>query len=164
MKSVVLYSSLTGNTKKVASSIASAIENAQIKEIDESLSLDDYDFVAVGFWLDSGHVDKKSLEVIKKLKNKKVALFGTLGGDPNSEGACKVMDKTVSYLDKSNKLVGTLWIQGKVSEDVLKKIYESFPHLKNDESHMKRILDASGHPSAQDLDLAFYTAKKWAEA
>ena len=53
MKTLVTYSTKTGNTKKVAESIAKAIENSEIKDIAEVNNLD-YDLIIVGTWIDKG--------------------------------------------------------------------------------------------------------------
>ena len=73
------------------------------------------------------------------------------------------MQKTCESLDRSNVLLGNMFIQGKVSDEVLEKMYVAFPHLKHDENHQKRIKDASTHPDATDLEMAAMTARKWVE-
>lgn len=167
MNTQIVVSSVTGNTLKVANAIFESLaksdktDRCTLVKVDDYKNSDGYEFVLVGFWLDSGHADIKALEVIKSLKNKKVGIFGTLGGRPDSKGAFEVMQKTCQSLDKSNVLLGNMFIQGKVSEEVLEKMYESFPNLKNDENHQKRINDASSHPDKTDLDMASMTAKKW---
>ena len=54
MKSIILYSSLTGNTKRVAEAMASVMPEGTpcvpVKEAPENLA--DYDNVFVGFWVD----------------------------------------------------------------------------------------------------------------
>ena len=56
MKSIILYSSLTGNTKRVAEAMASVMPEGTpcvpVKEAPENLA--DYDTVFVGFWVDRG--------------------------------------------------------------------------------------------------------------
>ena len=63
MKSIVLYSTRTGNTKMVAEAIASALPEGtpcrNIREMNESLS--DYDCVFMGFWVDKGTADDASI-------------------------------------------------------------------------------------------------------
>ncbi len=165
MKTLIAVSSQSGNTLKIALAMTEAFTHSALLKIGlDEIKPDGYDFVAVGFWLDSGHADSKALNFIKSLKHKKVALFGTLGGDPNSEAAAKVMDETIDNLDKSCMLVGTMWSQGKVSEKVLKKMYEIYPDLKTDKKHLNRIAKASLLPDAMDFDRAFNTALKWKES
>ena len=77
MKSIVLYSTRTGNTKMVAEAIASALPEGtpcrNIREMNESLS--DYDCVFMGFWVDKGTADDASRKVLENLHNRHVAVF-----------------------------------------------------------------------------------------
>ena len=164
MNKLVAVSSKTGNTRKVAAAISDAIADSKLIEIEDApLALDEYGFVAVGFWLDSGHADDKALSIIKTLRGKNVALFGTLGGDPSSAEAQKVMDETVSYLHESNNLVGTMWCRGRISQSVLSRMYELYPKIRNDKKHLERVALASSHPDEQDLVNAALNARKWME-
>ena len=55
MKSIVIYSSLTGNTKQVAEAITSVLPAdtpcVSVKELPPDIS--SYDLVFAGFWVDS---------------------------------------------------------------------------------------------------------------
>ena len=81
MKSIVLYSTRTGNTKMVAEAIASALPEGtpcrNIREMNESLS--DYDCVFMGFWVDKGTAGDASRKVLENLHNRHVAVFATAG-------------------------------------------------------------------------------------
>ena len=89
MKSIVLYSTRTGNTKMVAEAIASAPPEGtpcrNIREMNESLS--DYDCVFMGFWVDKGTADDASRKVLENLHNRHVAVFATAGVNPASSHA-----------------------------------------------------------------------------
>ena len=165
MRAIVLVSSLTGNTYKVARYVQKGIgECCDLKRVGDDVDLSLYDLCCVGFWLDSGHVENKALELISSLEHKKVGLFGTLGGNPQSPEAQKVMQTAIDALNnpsRNNTLLGTFWVQGKISRSVLDKMYEMFPHLKEDEKHIKRIAQASTHPDAKDRLKALLNAQKW---
>ena len=67
MKSLVVYSSQSGNTKKLAEAVFEALpEGKEITPVDGAPDPKGYDFVAVGFWLKGGDPDPKSLEYLKK--------------------------------------------------------------------------------------------------
>lgn len=165
MKAVVLVSSKTGNTYKIARYVQKGFgDDCDLLRTTDKYDLSRYDTVLVGFWLDSGHVDNDSLALLKKLYYKKVGIFGTLGGDPKSEAASKVMQSAVDALNdghRCNMLLGTFFVQGKISKDVLKVMYEKFPGLKNDEKHIKRINAAATHPDAVDRIKALLEAQYW---
>ena len=100
MKTIVLYSTRTGNTKKVAEAIASSLPTGtpcvSVKEVPADIA--SYDCVFLGFWVDRGSADKDSQETLKTLHNKHVAVFATLGADPKSEHAAASLQAGVDFL------------------------------------------------------------------
>lgn len=155
MKSLVVYSSLTGNTKMVAEAVAEALgADTVLVSVDECPSADEYDLVAVGYWVDKGTADKKSADYLKSLRNKKVALFATLGAYPDSEHAAQSLANGAALLDTSNTVVGTFICQGKVDAKLVEQMAKMFPaehpHGLN-EARKKRLADAAKHPDENDL-------------
>ena len=77
----IIYSSKTGNTKKLAETIYNTLPKnecdyyGEINKINEELS----DVIYIGFWTEKGNADSLTLEFLKNLKNKKIFLFGTAG-------------------------------------------------------------------------------------
>ena len=58
MKALVVYSSKTGNTKKLAEALYSAVQfEKKLISISDNPDPTEYDFVAVGFWLQEGQPD-----------------------------------------------------------------------------------------------------------
>ena len=62
MKKLVIFSTLTGNTEKIANAIFSVIEGEKellnVKDSDK-INPDDYDKIIVGYWVDKGDADEK---------------------------------------------------------------------------------------------------------
>lgn len=161
MKKLIVVSSRTGNTLKVAKAVHEALTECDLVKTEELLcednskiNTDDYEVIIAGFWLDSGHIDDLSQKFIPSVKNKKVILFGTLGGDPQSKGAEVMMDRTIESLDKSCSLLGHFWIQGKIASDVIELMYSHHPNLKDNQEHQERLKRASSHPDENDLKKA----------
>lgn len=155
MKSLVVYSSLTGNTKMIAEAIREALgEEAVLMDVQENPSAQACDLVAVGFWVDKGTADKKSAEYLQTIHGKKVALFATLGADPQSEHAKKSLENAAALLDDSNEVVGTFICQGKVDPKLIAQMEKMFsanhPHGMNAERKARHQM-ASTHPDAQDI-------------
>lgn len=158
MKYLVVYSSLTGNTKMVAEAIAEAI-GADLKAVEDKPDVHGYDMVAVGFWADRGNSDAKATAYLQTIRDSKVALFMTLGADPASEHAAKTLDQAAANLDASNEVVGRFACQGKIDPKLIERMNQMFasqsgmeghphaPSKERDERHKK----ASTHPDAQDL-------------
>jgi flavodoxin len=167
MRTLIVYSSLTGNTKMVAEAIREVFgDEADIFSVEQAPAPDGYDLVAVGFWVDRGTADKKTQAYLSRLKNKKVALFATLGADPDSEHARNSLKDVVSLMDAGNQLVGDFICQGKVDPKLIenfKKLPEGHPHGMNPE-RVARLREAAKHPNQVDLANAKAVFAKFRQA
>lgn len=77
MRYLVVYSSITGNTRRVAEAVFETLpELKAIYPVEAAPDPEGYDFIALGFWLDRGTADEKFRRYIKKIKNKKIGLSG----------------------------------------------------------------------------------------
>lgn len=86
MKFLIVYSSKTGNTKKVAEALARVAPiGSEIHSIEEAGDADGFDVIFAGYWLDRGGVDEKMKKYLRTLHKKKIVLFETMGADPESE-------------------------------------------------------------------------------
>ena len=76
----IIFSSRTGNTRKLADTIRGALPDARCAYFGEAKSADpDAEMIYVGFWTDKGTADQACLELLGRLRNKKIFLFGTAG-------------------------------------------------------------------------------------
>lgn len=153
MKTLLTYSSLTGNTKKVAEAIFEVMpEGTDIYPVQEAPSPMDYDFIVVGFWADRTNADKKAQNYMAQIKGKKVALFGTLGASPDSKHALETMENAKKVVE-GNEIVGDFMCRGKIDP----KLTERLINLPANHSHgmtperMSRHLEASKHPNEEDF-------------
>lgn len=164
MKSIVLYSTRTGNTKKVAEAIVGALPKGtpcvNVKEIPSDI--DSYDCVFMGFWVDKGTADALSQEVIKKLHNPHVALFATLGADPDSNHAKDCLRKASDLLPEGIFPVDMFICQGAVDPKVIEMMFKMFPeghpHGKSPQSEAL-LARAAKHPDDADFRQATEFAK-----
>ncbi len=154
MKTLIVYSSLTGNTRQVAEAVHEVFgQEADLFPVEQAPTGEGYDLVAVGFWVDRGTADKKAQEYLAGLRNKQVALFATLGAYPDSEHAAQSMNNAAALLDETNQLAGTFICQGKVDPRLIeqfKKLPEGHPHGLNAE-RLARHQEAAKHPDSADL-------------
>ncbi|WDP92555.1 MAG: flavodoxin family protein [Desulfobacter sp.] len=149
MKSLIIYSSQSGNTQKLAQAVYDNIEGEkQIASVETApASADGYDLVAVGFWLQAGKPDPKTLKFLETFNsNGKVFLFATHGAAKGSDHARSAMDHAAGLL-KGAQLAGTYSCQGEVSPKVLEKVRqkETPPVWINDAD------GAKGHPDQGDI-------------
>lgn len=115
----IIFSSKTGNTAELANAIRDALpqENCDYfgtSEIEEPVS----EMLYIGFWTDQGNADKSALELLQRIKNKKVFLFGTAGFGENEAYFQKVLNNVKSSMDESNQVVGEYMCQGKMPQAV----------------------------------------------
>ena len=69
MKSLVVYSTQTGNTKALAYAVYESLpDDKEISFVGDAPDPGEYDFVAVGFWLMAGKPDPKAAEYLEKIK------------------------------------------------------------------------------------------------
>jgi flavodoxin len=171
MKSMVVYSTKTGNTKMVAEAIYDALpEPKDLFNVDENPDPAPYDLVVAGYWVDKGSADAKARDFFRKLNNKQVALFGTLGAYPDSDHANKCREKTRALLYQ-NEVLGDFICQGKVDPQLIKMMETKMkddPHHSMTPERKERLAEAAKHPDKQDLEnaMAFIReiAEKYSEA
>ncbi len=148
MKSLIVYSSQTGNTKKLADAAQQALpDGADMFPVKDAPDHSPYDFVLVGFWLIHGKPDPDSQAFLEKLKgHEKLFLFGTHAALPGSEHAKGGMAFARSLVEGAT-VVGTFSCNGQPSEKILAK-------ARGKETPPVWLADAPsavGHPDAQDL-------------
>ncbi len=163
MKTLLVYSTLTGNTLEIAQSIMDVLpEGSIIQPTKENPSCEGYDLIIVCFWVDKGNVDPDTKQYLQNISNKKVALFATLGAWPESDYARNCMIRAGMWLDSSNKMLGSFACQGKIDPNLLKRMRNNqgeHSHGDSPES-VKMIEEAKLHPDATDLVKAQETIKK----
>lgn len=160
MKIIVLYSSRTGNTKKVAEAIARALPAGTpcLPAAEAPSDIETYDLVFMGYWVDRGTANAEARTFLEGLHHPKVALFATLGADPRSEHAQKSLDEGARLLPEGTDVVGTFICQGAVDPKIIEMMYKKFPaghpHGRSPERDA-RYAEAAKHPDEDDLQRAF---------
>lgn len=156
MKTLIVYSSLTGNTKKVAEAIASILPSCDIFPVQEApSSTEGYGLVAVGYWVDKGMPDSRTKDWLKGVKNSRIAFFGTLGAYPDSDHARECMAKgeqLVSSPEQGNTIFGSWLCQGRIDPKVIEAMAKMAGNVHPMTPERKaRIEEASHHPDDNDL-------------
>lgn len=155
MKIAIVYASITGNTKLLAETIKNEIKEDIVyfgKPIDEEIDADIY---FIGSWTNKGDADAKIINFLKRLKNKKIAYFGTAGYGGSTTYYDTLFNRIKQYIDSSNIILGSFYCQGKmplqVKERYVKMITEN-PNDRNLEVSLKNFEDALTHPDEKDLE------------
>ena len=156
MKTLIIYSSETGNTKMVCEKAFEYINGEKviipIKEKD-SVNLDEFDNIVVGTWIDKANANAEARKFINTLSNKKIFFIGTLAASLESEHAKKCFNNLTKLCSKKNNFVDGVLTRGKVSKDLQEKftkfplniIHKFVPNMK------EIILEAGCHPNESDF-------------
>lgn len=155
MQAMVVYSSETGNTQKIAAAIFAAIpgESKDMQHVREYQGKD-ADTYFVGFWTDKGDCDTQVANLLSGLHGKRIALFGTCGMGRDSAYYDQIVRQVKSWIAPDNVYEGAFICQGKMPMQV-RKHYESQSANGADETLMKLMIrnfdEALLHPDRTDL-------------
>lgn len=155
MDYMVLYSSKTGNTKKVATEIFSALPgmSKDMQNIEEYRGKD-ADTFFIGFWVDHGTCELSVIDVLSELHGKKIALFGTCGMGSGTDYFHNIEKKVTVWVPDDCEYLGMFLCQGKMPMKVREK-YEIFREDPREEAYRKQMLrnfdEALFHPNDNDL-------------
>jgi len=145
MNPVIIYSTKTGNTEKVAVEIAQKLNcqaiNLSTKPDFSTISLNDFDFVFLGTWIRGGEPSPDVISFLKQLNlkdsNRQFALFMTWAGGGKSD--VLAFNRVKQLLEAKNQ---------KLHNSYFICFGKTFGLAKR------------GHPDAQDLA----EARKWARS
>lgn len=148
MKSLIVYSSKSGNTKKLAEAIYDYIAGEkEICAVSDAPDPSEYDFVAVGFWLQAGQPDPESQKFIAKVdRDQELYLFATHAAatdSPHVQGAMK----SAKELASKARVVATFSCLGEVPEKVVEMASKKDPQPP----WLDNVSAAVGHPDEKDL-------------
>lgn len=147
MKALVVYSSQTKNTKKLADAVYETLQcEKEIQPVSANPDPAGYDLIAVGFWLKGGEPDPATMEYLSRIGETEVFLFATHGAAKDSEHVANAMNmakKKVSH----TRVVGTFNCQGEVAAKVMEAAAAKDPQPP----WLADAAGAKGHPDAEDI-------------
>lgn len=156
MKTLIAYSSNTGNTEKLAKAIGQVVE-ADIINIKDDPNIEDYDNIIVGYWGRRGRADDQADAFLKKIQGKKVGVFATLGAYPGTERAEKVINYGIETLKaQGNQVVAHYYCHGQIDPGLRERAQKrpmDDPHAWTPQRE-ERFQAALGHPNQEDLEKA----------
>lgn len=160
MKILVVYSTKTGNTKKVAEAVAQALPGAELHDVKTAPAPDAYDFIAMGFWVDKGGPNKEAADYMKTISGKQVFTFFTLGANPDSMHARTCAEAAPKAYGEGTEQVAAFWCQGAIDPvliEWMRKMPAGNPHAPTPEAEA-RWAEAAKHPDETDLQHAAQAA------
>lgn len=152
----IVYSSSTGNTKKLADTIYAVLpkENCDYFGVPKEGELYS-EMLYIGFWTDKGNADKSTLTLLSTLKNKKIFLFGTAGFGGSEAYFQKILEHVKQSVGPSNSVFGEYMCQGKMPQSVrdrYMKMKTQPEHPANIDALIENFDRALSHPDEDDLE------------
>ncbi|MFV0519312.1 MAG: flavodoxin family protein [Lachnospirales bacterium] len=155
----VIYSTITGNTEKVAKSIYESLkvekEIFNINDIAQK-NFEKSDIIILCYWCSRGTADSKTLGFLDKVKNKKIIAVGTLGAYVESEHGQKMAERVKEKVMEKNEYIGKFVCRGKIDPKRTEKrlsLPKTDKHFLDEEGY-KRHLSSRVHPTQEDLSNA----------
>ena len=148
----IIFSTITGNGFKLAEKAAEVIPDHcgpyNIRYITDEV-IDMFDTFVLSYWCDKGSADPDTIELIGKMKDKKLIVIGTLGADTKSkhyEAVCKNVEALAS---RDNILLGHFLCQGSIDlKRTGKKLREG--KLSQERFEIQKL--SLGHPDRKDFE------------
>lgn len=162
-KYAIVYSSKTGNTKKIAEAMAQVRpEDFDVLDAANKPDLSAYEFIAFGYGIDKGAPYKSCQEYMGTIKNKYVALFHTLGAKPKTEHSMACAANGGRCLGEGSKIINYFACQGAIDPKLIammRKMPKGSPHSATPENE-ERWAKAAVHPNETDcLEAKNFMAK-----
>lgn len=153
-KWLIIYSSVTGNTKYIAEAMAEAFEpgTVDICTTADKPDFDAYEVIMAGYWLTKGGPSPDMQRVLSSLDNKMVIFFQTHGAEVGSEHAVTAFARAANYLGSNNYILGTFSCQGRINPKLLARRRNADPNDPHSatERNKQRWLSAAEHPNEDD--------------
>lgn len=162
MKTLITYSSKTGNTKKIAEAILEVLpKETVIVPIEQEINPQEFDLIVIGFWVDKTMADEKVRNYIQKVKGKKVGIFATLGAYPDTDHAKDALKNVKKLLEPQNEVIREFICQGKIDPKITAE-FEQLPpdhFLSMTPERRRKHKEALTHPDEDDIKKAKETFK-----
>lgn len=153
MKYSIIYSSRTGNTALLATKLQDILPSGDCVYfgVPDEKALD-AQLIFIGFGTYKGDCDETLSNLLKKLNNKQVFLFGTAGFGKSQLYFEQILSRVKNHINDSNTVVGTYMCQGKMPMTVRSR-YESM--LDKQPEKMQELIEnfdeALSHPNEDDF-------------
>lgn len=136
MSTVVIYTSQSGNTAKVADAIYDAIpdKDKEITTIENWNGKTDADTWFVGFWINRGTCGLDVCDLLDRLSGKRIALFATCGMHDENEYFDSIRSSCSVWVPDDAQYLGFYLCQGKMPMAVRRRYEEKKEELKEREN------------------------------
>ena len=167
----IMYVSRTGNTQRLAVCIYQSLQqlgNGDIEEINCNTEPGKSHLLYVGFCVEKGDCPIEVQELLKKVHNRQIVLFGTCGFGQSQEYYDRSVENVKQWIPKDNSCLGAFLCMGKMPMQVRKRyeVMEENPEQREKAQMLIRNFDkALLHPDDADIQNAVAFAREaWEKA
>lgn len=155
MKVQVIYSSLTGCTKKVATAIFNGldVEQKTIHDLKDGAPTLDGDILLLGYWGISGNPNDEMKDFLQTIKGKAVGIFCTLGYYADSAHARQTIESGLNLVKENNEIIGSFVCNGAVSHKLIEGQGKSGNHTPTEQKEIRWEI-IKNHPTTAECALA----------
>ncbi len=164
MRAAILYSSVTGNTERLAAAIREEIEKqghtvAFYGKPQENVEADIY---FAGSWTDTGACSSEMALFLSRLERGSVAWFGTAGFGGSEEYYGGIYKRVQEKASGGIRFLGCMYCQGKMPASIRERYEKLLEGSPSDGARFRAAIEnydkALSHPNEEDLQ----AAKTWA--
>lgn len=163
MDYIVIYSSKTGNTQKIAMEIFESLpgKSKDIQKIEEYTEAE-ADLYFIGFWNNRGTCSREIMDLLGSLHGKQIALFGTCGMGRDQDYYDRVANQVAAFIPDDSVYLGSFLCPGKMPAGVLEKYrqMQSIADSQQIRAMIHNYEEAMLHPDESDLNQAKDFAEK----
>ena len=150
-KTVIIFSTITGNAFKLAEAAASVLPEHggpyNIRYVNDEV-IDTFDTFVLAYWCDKGSADPDTIALIRRLYGKRLIVIGSLGVAPDTKHGKDVFARVSALAAEDNTLLGHYLCQGAID---LARTGRKLRDGKITPEHFERQKLSQGHPDENDL-------------
>mgnify|MGYP002627329323 CR=1 FL=1 len=154
MRYAIIYSSQTGNTKKLAEEIFVDLLDKEkiITEIKSIKDIPEADVYLIGFPIHNFSCNIDVLNILERIENSNIALFATCGLTPKEDYKKRIETTLMPWINENCNYYGMFLCQGKAEKSFIDQINLSMPERY--EVTDMFFKESSSHPNDEDFEKA----------
>lgn len=154
MKVNVIYSSLSGCTRRLAQGIFDAVQADEKHLIDLACGAPDTDadVLLIGYWVDKGAPNEPTKGLLSSIAGKTVGIFCTLGYFCEAEYALASLRAGIDLVKAKNTVIGSYVCNGALSPAMIEHMRAAGSHAATPQNEIRWQLFAD-HPTEAEIAL-----------
>ena len=151
----MIYSSLTGCTKRVAEAIFQGIEAEEksIHNLNDGVPVLDGDILLLGYWGISGNPNDEMKAFLQTVKGKAVGIFCTLGYYCDSAHGRDTVEAGLNLVKDQNDVIGSFVCNGAVAQNLIEDQGKGGGYPPTEQKELRWEMTRN-HPTAAECALA----------